>query len=95
MQILRITFPSPEFELLINFLEINGKTLRELYISELEKICDNSLNLAIAKFCPNLRKLSIGFKSYELETMKIVFNSCHYLSNVDALSMRTHNIMSE
>src|SRR5205085_1199012 len=35
-----------------------------------------------AKFCPNLRKLSVGFKNYELETMKMVFNSCQYLESI-------------
>jgi len=40
-------------------------------------VCDNSLNLSVAKFCPNLRKLSVGFKSNELlETMKMIFNNC-------------------
>src|SRR5581483_10866755 len=32
LQILRISYSSPKVELLINFLEINGKTLREFYL---------------------------------------------------------------
>ena len=43
---------------------------------------DNSLNLVIAKFCPNLRKLSTGFKNTELETLKLVFNGCQYLESI-------------
>ena len=83
LQILRITFTYafPEFKLLIKFLEVSGKTLKELYVGE-GGDCDNSFNLAVAKFCPNLRKLSVGFKNNELETMKIVFNSCQYLESI-------------
>ena len=43
---------------------------------------DHSLNLAIAKFCPNLRELSSGFKNDELETLKMIFNSCQYLESI-------------
>ena len=45
-------------------------------------LSSNSLNLAIAKFCPKLRKLSTGFKNSELETLKLVFNSCQYLESI-------------
>ena len=43
---------------------------------------DDSLNLAIAKFCQNLRKLSTYFKNNEMETMKIVLNGCQYLESI-------------
>ncbi|PKK68407.1 hypothetical protein RhiirC2_851456 [Rhizophagus irregularis] len=43
---------------------------------------DNSLNLAISKFCPMLRKLSTGIKNNESETLKINFNSCKYLGSL-------------
>ena len=36
----------------------------------------------MAEFCPNLRKLSIGFKSNELETMRKVFDCCQYLESI-------------
>ncbi|PKY59776.1 hypothetical protein RhiirA4_482799 [Rhizophagus irregularis] len=52
-------------------LEINGKNLIDLYIPENP---DNSLNLAIAKFYPNL---SIVFE--ENETFKLILNNCQYL----------------
>ena len=38
--------------------------------------------MTIAKFCPNLRKLSVGFKGNELETLKMVFNSCQNLESI-------------
>ena len=55
LQILKFQYKCPEYELLKKFLKINVK---ELYFN-----CDinNSLNLAIANFCPNLRKLFTGF----------------------------------
>jgi hypothetical protein len=82
LKILRIVYTSPRYGLLIKFLENNGKNLKEFHIGDYSGDCDNSLNLAVAKFCPSLRKLSTGFKSNELETMKIVFNSCRYLESI-------------
>ncbi|RIA85858.1 hypothetical protein C1645_830179 [Glomus cerebriforme] len=82
LQILKIRSLSSKYKLLIKFLENNGKNLKECYIGNYRDKTDNSFNLAIAKFCPNLRKLSIGFKSSELETLKIVYNSCQYLESI-------------
>jgi hypothetical protein len=45
-------------------------------------VADNSLNLAIVKFCPNLRKCSIGYKNNELETLKNVLHNCQYLESI-------------
>jgi len=70
----------PKCELLINFLEINGINLWKFYIDCVSGVCDNSLNLAVAKFCLNLRRLSVGFKNDE--SLKIVFNSCQYLESI-------------
>ncbi|RIA89722.1 hypothetical protein C1645_824425 [Glomus cerebriforme] len=61
LQKLRLYGPFQEsgylkYEILINSLENNGKNLKELYI----KPSNNSLNLAIIKFCPNIRKLFTG-----------------------------------
>ncbi|PKC58554.1 hypothetical protein RhiirA1_470324 [Rhizophagus irregularis] len=58
------------------FLEINGKNSIDLYIPENP---DNSLNLTIAKFCPNLKILSIVFEEDEFETFKLILNNCQYL----------------
>ncbi|RIA85967.1 hypothetical protein C1645_856976 [Glomus cerebriforme] len=82
LQILKIQRACPRFDLLIKFLENNGNNLKECYIGDYSGFSDNSLNLAIAEFCPNLRKLSIGFKNNELETMKIVLNGCQNLESM-------------
>ena len=79
LQILKFPCGCRRCELLvIRFLENNGKNLKELYVDE----DDNSLNLAIAKFCPNLRKLYTAFKKDESETLKIILNSCQYLESM-------------
>jgi hypothetical protein len=81
---------SSNYELLTNFIEINGNNLKECYIGNHGTLysgesgdCDNSLNLAIAKSCPNLRNLSVGFKYNESETLKIIFKSCQYLESIE------------
>ena len=82
LRILKFPYESPSAELLIKFLENNGKTLNEFYVRN-ERIDNNSLNIAVAKFCPNLRKLNITF-NYEkfLETLKMIFNNCQYLESI-------------
>ncbi|RIA87219.1 hypothetical protein C1645_828100 [Glomus cerebriforme] len=82
LQILIIPNIFTRCELLIKFFENNGNNLKELNISGNS---NNSLNSTIAKFCTNLRKLSIGFKNYKLETLKIVFNNCQYLESLEIL----------
>ncbi|PKB98975.1 hypothetical protein RhiirA5_430490 [Rhizophagus irregularis] len=72
---------------LIKFLENNGKSLKEFYLSEDHVRCHNynSLNLAIANFCLNIRKLFVGFKhDNELESLKTVLNRSS-LSEKEAL----------
>jgi hypothetical protein len=66
LQILNFVYECPKYDEFIKFLENNGKNLKELYvgddhIKDIEGYNDNSLNLAIIKLCPNLRKLSTGF----------------------------------
>src|SRR5204862_237956 len=82
LQILTILRACPRYELLIKFLKNNGRSLKEFYVGDFDGRSGNSLNLAIAKFCPNLRKLSTGFKNTELETLKLVFNGCQYLESI-------------
>src|SRR6185312_14443564 len=81
LQILKFQYGCPSDEILIKFLEINGNNLKEFYVDNLRGDL-NSLNLSIAKFCPNLRKLYTNFKHNELETLKIIFNSCQYLESI-------------
>ncbi|PKY18712.1 hypothetical protein RhiirB3_431583 [Rhizophagus irregularis] len=66
LQILNFECECPKYEEFIKFLENNGKNLKELYvgddhIEDIKGYNDISLNLAIVKLCPNLRKLSTGF----------------------------------
>ena len=82
LQILIIKSALPRVGLLIKFLEINGRNLKELYLDDIVGDSDDSLNLAIIKFCTNLRKLFTGFKNNELETLKIVLNDCQYLESI-------------
>ncbi|RIA97025.1 hypothetical protein C1645_856052 [Glomus cerebriforme] len=78
LKILRFLYEYPKAEILMKFLEINGKNLEELYIFD----NDNSLNLAIAKFCPNLKTLFTIFMDDEIETLKILLKSCQYLESI-------------
>ncbi|GBB86750.1 hypothetical protein RclHR1_13150006 [Rhizophagus clarus] len=82
LQVLIIKEEYPRVELLMKFLETNGKNLKEICIGESAICSNNSLNLTIAKFCPNLKKLSVGIKKNELEMLKIIFNSCKNLENI-------------
>ncbi|GBB99912.1 hypothetical protein RclHR1_03680007 [Rhizophagus clarus] len=82
LQVLKIVNACPKCESLIKFLENNGKNLREIYLCEYSGYCDNSLNLAIANFCPILKKISTGIKNYELETLEIIFDGCQYLESI-------------
>ncbi|GES81137.1 hypothetical protein GLOIN_2v1876960 [Rhizophagus clarus] len=78
LQILKFPYGCPRFDILIKFLEISGRNLKEFYIGDY----DNSLNLAIAKFCPNLKSLFTIFMDNELETLKLIFNQCQLLESV-------------
>jgi len=51
LQHLEFRFQCPRNELLIEFLENNGKNLKKIFIC----MSNDSLNLAIVKFCPNIR----------------------------------------
>jgi hypothetical protein len=69
----------PKVEKIIKFLENNGKNLKEFYINEY----NNSLNLAIAKFCPNLKSLYTRFMFDEIETLKEIINNCQKLESIE------------
>jgi hypothetical protein len=78
LRILKFSCAYPENDLLIKFFENNGKNLKELYIS-----CEGSnepLNLAIAKFCHNLKSLSILFD--KMETLNLILNNCQQLESI-------------
>ncbi|PKY18218.1 hypothetical protein RhiirB3_430995 [Rhizophagus irregularis] len=77
LQILKFEYAYPKFEL-IKFLEINGKNLREFYIGN----NDDTLNLSISEFCPNIRKIFTIFKNNELGSLKNIFINCKYLESI-------------
>jgi hypothetical protein len=88
LRILSIRNICSKYKSLIKFLENNGKSLKEFYVRDDHIRCynDNSLNSTIIKFCPNLRKLFIGFKQdNELEILKLIFDSCRYLETIKIL----------
>jgi len=79
LQILKFKKHCPNHEYLTKFLENNGKGLKEIYLHN----GNNSLNLDIAKFCPNLKTLYTGFKVDEIETLKAILNSCQQLESIE------------
>ncbi|PKK62689.1 hypothetical protein RhiirC2_789992 [Rhizophagus irregularis] len=82
LKIFKIDVNNVNYNFAIKFLMNNGKNLRELSFCEIMGENDNLLNLVIAKFCVNLKVLSIGFFYDELETFKIILNSCKYLETI-------------
>ncbi|GBB99908.1 hypothetical protein RclHR1_03680003 [Rhizophagus clarus] len=82
LQILKIFSACPKCESLIKFLKNNGKNLREFYFCEDSGYSNNSLNLAIASFCPALKRLSTGIKNDELRTFEIILGGCQYLEGI-------------
>ena len=88
LKILRISFARCDSGLstlirIKNFIQINGIYLRECYVDySYNEHNNNPLNKLIATFCPNLRKISVGFKNDELETLKFVFNNCQCLESI-------------
>ncbi|CAI2169841.1 13917_t:CDS:2 [Funneliformis geosporum] len=75
LRVLKFPNKCPNHEYLIKFLENNGKNLEEFDID----ITDNSLNLAIAKFCPNLKSLFTTFLDDEVDTLKTILHRCQGL----------------
>ncbi|RIA88921.1 hypothetical protein C1645_825601 [Glomus cerebriforme] len=78
LQILKILYQCFKPEYVIKFLEINGNNLKECYFGE----GNNSLNLSIAKFCPNIKKLFVEFSNNELDILITILNSCQYLESI-------------
>ncbi|PKY12618.1 hypothetical protein RhiirB3_424314 [Rhizophagus irregularis] len=78
LKVLKFLYAIPRVEMLIKFLEINGKTLTEFYVGD----HDSKLNVSIAKFCPNLKILFTIFIEKELDILELIFNSCQYLESI-------------
>src|SRR6266542_531077 len=66
LQILKFKKYCPYY--ITRFLENHGKHLKEIYVCN-----DNvSINLDIAKHCPNLKSLGIIFQENEVESLKAI-----------------------
>ncbi|PKY49297.1 hypothetical protein RhiirA4_465222 [Rhizophagus irregularis] len=78
LKILKINIYLEVYTVITNFLKINGKNLTELYIYN---YYNKSLNLTLAKFCPNLKILYTHIK--EEESLKLILNNCQYLEIIE------------
>ncbi|GBB90368.1 hypothetical protein RclHR1_01730016 [Rhizophagus clarus] len=78
LESLKFQFEFPRNDLLIKFLENNGKNLKEFYVNK----SNEELNLAVIKYCPNLRKLFSEFKNSELDSLKMILNNLHNLESI-------------
>ncbi len=76
--ILKFKEECPKHEDLTIYLENYGKNLKVLHLG----VNNDSLNLAIAKFCPNLKTLYMVFKDDEIDTLKIILNGCQQLESI-------------
>jgi hypothetical protein len=84
LQTLKIPRQCPKPEYLMKFLETNGKNLKKIYISEGVSTLNmrglnNDLNLTIANFCPNVKRLIIRINDDEIDVLKTIFINCQYL----------------
>ncbi|GBC10272.1 hypothetical protein RclHR1_00950009 [Rhizophagus clarus] len=82
LQILKFRYIQPNSRSLIRFIKNNGKNLKELCLIH-KGGTSGTLNLAVSKFCTNLRKLSIGCKNDEFQTLKLILKSCTYLKSIE------------
>uniref|UniRef100_U9V497 Uncharacterized protein n=1 Tax=Rhizophagus irregularis (strain DAOM 181602 / DAOM 197198 / MUCL 43194) TaxID=747089 RepID=U9V497_RHIID len=84
LKILKIVYDNSYFskdsiKILFKFLEINGNNLTVLYIYN--NYYEQSLNLALAKYCPNLKILYTYIR--DEETLKLILNNCQYLEVIE------------
>lgn len=81
LQVLKMPLRCPKQEILMKFLEINGKNLYKLDIGDM----DESLCLLIISFCPNLKEFFISIEENELDVFRTIFNSCRHLESMELL----------
>ncbi|PKY13550.1 hypothetical protein RhiirB3_465480 [Rhizophagus irregularis] len=82
LRTLKFPYSVPKAGPLLNFLEINGKYLNKYYVCD----CYESMKLAIAKFCPNLKGLYVIISEEEddLESLKLILKNCQFLESINA-----------
>ncbi len=79
LRILKFPHQCLNNEYLTKFLENNGNNLKELYLGN----ANDSLNLAIVKFCSKLNSLYTIFYDNEMETLKLILNGCQELESIE------------
>jgi len=78
LQILKFNEQCPNHESFNEFLATNGNNLKVIHL----RYGNTLSNLAIAKFCPNLKSLSTIFRDDEVETLKGILNGCQELESI-------------
>jgi hypothetical protein len=79
LQTLKFLYEYPDDNILIKFIENNGKNLKEFYINS----SSNLILLSIAEFCPNLRSLYALFNCNKMEILKVILNNCQQLEGIE------------
>ncbi|GBC41482.2 hypothetical protein GLOIN_2v1784405 [Rhizophagus irregularis DAOM 181602=DAOM 197198] len=64
------------------FLNLQELVLSFDYNYAIEGNNDDTLNLSISEFCPNIRKIFTIFKNNELGSLKNIFINCKYLESI-------------
>ncbi len=77
----KILYDSPKSEILMKFLETNGKNLNDLNTS-LSYDIDKSLKKSLVQYCPNLQKLFIKLENDELDILKSILKGCQHLEGI-------------
>ncbi|CAG8620042.1 5892_t:CDS:1 [Funneliformis mosseae] len=78
LRVLKFKYGLPKHEYLRNFLENNGTNLEKFY----HRLYDQSLSLAIASLCSNVKSLRTVFFHNDLETLKEILNGCRRLESM-------------
>ncbi|RGB43320.1 hypothetical protein C1646_749888 [Rhizophagus diaphanus] len=76
-------YPVNHVDILTKFLVNNGKNLEELELvlsNCVNSVINNSINLAIAKYCPSLKSLHTEFK--RIEELIMIFDNCQQLESI-------------
>jgi len=81
LKILRFPLRCPKKEILMKFLEKNGKNLSILDIGDM----DEPLSLLIIQFCPNLKEFHMGIEDddgMDIDIIKTIFKNCQGLESI-------------
>ncbi len=79
LKILKFKGKCPKSKDLIEFLEVNGKNLEQLYFDDTK---DDDSNLILIKFCPNLKSLRTLFGG-DVGKLMTILNDCQQLESLE------------